>query len=69
MMRSTRGKFGPHHVPAPLLPQSAEERVSAGRGCRGDPPGEARDCTLRRYGRSFPGHLRAMLLEDFQIAN
>jgi hypothetical protein len=44
-------------------------RVSARRGCRGDPLDEARDCTLRRYGRSFFSHLRAMILEDLQIAN
>jgi hypothetical protein len=44
-------------------------RVSAGRGYRGDPLGEARDWTLRRYGGSILSHLRAVVFEDLQIAN
>jgi hypothetical protein len=40
-----------------------------GTGVRRDPLGEARDWTLRRYGGSTPGHLRAVVFEDLQIAN
>jgi hypothetical protein len=44
-------------------------RVSAGRGVRRDPLGEARDWKLRRNGGSTPSRLRAGVFEDLQIAN
>ncbi len=44
-------------------------RVSAGRGCRRDPLGGARDWTLRRYGRSIFSHSQAMVLEYLQSSN
>ena len=53
--------------------QLSQERPPAeglrGTGVRGDPLGEARDCTLRRNGRSTFSHLRAVVFEDLQIAN
>ena len=53
----------------PIAKTPPQPRVSAGRGVRRDPLGEARDHTLRRCGGSTLSHLRAMILEDFQIAN
>jgi hypothetical protein len=40
-----------------------------GTGVRRDPLGEARDCTLRRYGGGTLSYLRAVVFEDLQIAN
>src|SRR6266404_4853011 len=42
-------------------------RVSAGRGCRRDPLGGARDCTLRRNGRGISVTCEPMVLEDPQM--
>ena len=58
-----------HKLSFPIPGTSLHPRVSAGRGVRRDPPGEARDCMLRRYGGSTLCHLRAVVFEDFQIAN
>jgi hypothetical protein len=47
-----------HAILLIIFPQPSQEcprsRVSAGRGVRGDPLDEARDCTLRRYGGMLP---------------
>jgi hypothetical protein len=54
----------------PLSQEKPPRRgVSTGRGCRRDPLGEARDCTLRRYGRSTFRESQAMVLKDLQIAH